>query len=131
MKRLFGLLLLLCLGTATASATETISKLYAEDANGNGTYVAITNTGTISAANSVINSQTLGPLAKRQALDDIFAGASADGYLVPTTLIDGNWFFAIDPDTGFAIKVHLVLDHIVLPTGTTSFGKWTIPGGLY
>jgi len=108
-----------------------VTKIFTVDVDSNDVYAEITNTGTINAANRLYESAAVPLDAKTHALDAVFTGAASSGKLVRTSLVPGDQFFAIDAATGQVVVVTFTAtDSFVIPGGTASFGKWTIPGGV-
>jgi hypothetical protein len=107
-----------------------VAKLYTVDELGGSVVVEITNTGTINAENRLFYNDRLSASARTVAMEEVFRGALESGGLVETTLVSGDRFFALDPDTGEAIVVTWEDSSFVLPSGSASFTRWQLPGGL-
>lgn len=89
----------------------------------------LTNTGTLSAINRIFASERMPIDAKTQAITEILTGAAVGGSLVPTTLVDGDYFFALDATTGEVIVVQFTTADFVMPGGGTGFTDMHIPIG--
>lgn len=130
--RRVSLALLVCVLAAAMAAAEPLAeKIAVTWPDGTAGFAALTNTGTINAANKVYSRANLPDDAKVTALDAIFSGAAEAGSLVPTTAKEGEWCFALDPVSGHFVQVQLTFADAALPSGSTEWAKWTIPGGLH
>jgi len=108
---------------AESTAPPIISKIAVED----GTFREVTNTGTVNALNRIFYSAQMPASVKALPMTEILGGAAHAGSLILTTLVDGDWFFALDPDTGDPIAVQFSAADFVLPGTSTGFSKWSIP----
>lgn len=112
---------------SAASASDLVTKILVDD----NTWSEISNTGTLNAANRLVESAALPLHAKTQALGHVFDGAFASGKLVPTSLVAGDQFFALDGATGEVVVVEYTGTTFLLPTGTSVFDRWQLPGGVH
>jgi hypothetical protein len=96
---------------------------------GDSEFAEITNTGTLTAVSRLLVSSRLNDEVRTNAIEEVLTGARASGSLVPTTLVSGDSFLALDQTTGLVIVVHYVGETFVLPSGSTNYSKWLIPIG--
>jgi len=116
--------LILCFVSPVAWATDqiTVSKVFV----GNNTYLEITNTGTLNALGRIFNSTRMPSSVKAEPMTEILGGAAAAGSLNPTTIVSGDWFYALD-ENGEPIIVQFTNSEFVIPNGSTSVFEWSIP----
>jgi hypothetical protein len=111
---------------AEDAAGPSVNKVLISD----GTYREIANTGTINAVNRVFGHDRMPASAKTEAITAILGGASAAGMLMPTRLVEGDLFFALDAGTGTVITVkYEAPDLFTVPSGSTEFSRMWIPPG--
>jgi len=122
--------LLAFLASPAAASDPIVTKLLTTDSNGVDVPVEITNTGTINATNRLFRNDRMPPETKTLAMGEVLSGANEAGMLVRTTLVSGDLLFAIDPATGDAIVIEYQATEFALPTGTTNFTRWVLPGGV-
>jgi hypothetical protein len=123
-----GFLLVATLAAGGVAADPVIKVALAPDGGAPG-FAEITNIGTITATNRLFASAHLPDEPKTIALFEVLHGAEASGTLSATTLVPGDRFFAKDAATGYVIVVDCVAPNVfALPTGSTGFTSWIIPG---
>ncbi len=121
---LVGLILVVPSPTRAADAIQITKVLVADN-----DVREISNTGTLNAVNRVFSHSSMPDDAKTQAITAILTGAMASGSLGPSTLVAGDWFFALDPVSGALIAIQFRTTEFALPNGTTSFTSLHIPIG--
>jgi len=108
----------------TAADSQIINKVLISD----GTYREIANTGTLNAVNRIFGNEQIPAPAKTTAITSVLLGANDAGMLVPTTLVNGDRFFASDLETGYVVTITYQANDFVLPGGT-GFTVMSIPPG--
>jgi len=108
-----------------AAETALVSKVVISD----GSYRAITNTGTIRAVNRLAGIDNIPADVQLLAATEVLLGANEAGFLEPVQLVPGDQFFAKSATADELIIVTFTGAEFVLPGQNAGFATLSLPPG--